>query len=106
MITFDDFKKLDLRIGKILSVEKIEGADKLLKLEVDFGEEKRQVVAGIAQYYEAEALIGKQCPFILNLEPRILRGVESNGMILAVGVGEAPILMHPDKDVPNGSVVR
>ena len=70
-VTFEDFKKLDVRIGKILSAERIENADRLLKLEVDFGEFKRQIVSGIAQLYVSSDLIGKECPFIVNLKPRI-----------------------------------
>ncbi len=104
-VSFDDFKKLDLRIGKIMSAERIEGSDKLLKLMVDFGAEQRQIVSGIALWYTPESLVGKSCPFILNLEPRMLRGVESQGMILAAG-GESPTLMHPDKDVLPGSLVK
>ena len=105
MITFEDFKKLEIRIGKILSAQKIEGTDKLLKLEVDIGKEKRQLVAGIAQYYEPEELINKQIPVLVNLEPRKIRGVESQGMLLAATEGEAPILLHPDKEVSPGSLI-
>lgn len=107
-ITFEDFKKLEIKIGKILSAEKIEGADKLLKLEVDFGDSpsKRQIVSGIAEFYTPESLIGKKFPFITNLEPRIIRGVESQGMILAVDNDGEIALLNPDKEVPMGSVVR
>lgn len=104
-INFEDFKKIDIRIGKILSAERIEGSDKLLKLQVDFGEEKRQIVAGIAQFYEPENLVGKESPFAFNLESRTLRGVESQGMILAAD-DEGPVLMSPDKDIKPGSVVK
>lgn len=105
MITFEDFKKLEIRIGKILSAQKVEGADKLLKLEVDIGKEKRQLVAGIARYYEPEELINKQIPVLVNLEPRKIRGVESQGMLLAATEGETPILLHPDKEVSPGSLI-
>lgn len=105
-IAFEDFKKLDIRIGKILSAEKIEGTDKLLKLEVDFVSEKRQIVSGIAQFNDPVSLVGKLCPFILNLEPRIIKGVESQGMILAADVKGQPVLLHPDKEIPEGSVIR
>jgi len=105
MITFEDFKKLEIRIGKILSAQKVKGADKLLKLEVDIGKEKRQLVAGIAQYYEPEELINKQIPVLVNLEPRKIRGVESQGMLLAAVEGKAPILLHPDKEVSPGSLI-
>lgn len=84
MITFDDFKKLDIRIGRVLSAEKVSGTDKLMKLEVDFGTEKRLLVAGIAQFFEPDHLIGKEVPVLMNLEPRSIRGIESQGMILAI----------------------
>jgi methionine--tRNA ligase beta chain len=111
-ISFDDFKKLDIRIGKILSAEKIEGSDKLIKLEVNFGVSetgegiKRQIVAGIAQFYAPEALIGKECPFAYNLAPRMLKGLESQGMILCPSDDGGPVLMHPDKEVAPGSMVK
>ena len=106
MINFDDFKKLEIRIGKILSAEKVEGTDKLLRLEIDFGAEKRQIVAGIAESYQPDQIIGRQVPVLMNLEPRTIRGVESQGMILAASVDGKPILLHPDGDVPPGTVVR
>lgn len=105
-INFNDFQKLDIRIGKILSAEKIEGADKLLKLEIDLGDEKRQLVAGLAQVYKPEDLVGKQIPVLVNLEPRVIHGLESQGMILAVDVDNKPILLHPEKEVPSGVIVR
>ncbi len=106
MITFDDFRKLEIRIGKIISSEKIEGADKLLKLEVDFGDEKRQIVAGIAEVYSSEQIVGKEIPVLTNLEPRKIRGIESQGMILAIDVNGKPILLYPEREVMPGSVVR
>jgi methionine--tRNA ligase beta chain len=106
MITFDDFKKMDMRIGKVLSAEKIEGTDKLMKIEIDLGTEKRQLVAGIADMYEPHSLIGKEIPVLMNLEPREIRGIESQGMILAVDVGGKPVIMHPDREVPPGSIIR
>lgn len=106
MITFEDFKKLDIKIGKIISAEKIEGADKLLKLEIDFGVEKRQIIAGIAEVYSPEQVIGKEIPVLINLEPRKIRGIESQGMILAVDVNNKPILLHPEREIPPGSIVR
>ena len=106
-ISFEDFKKLDVRIGTVLTCEKMEGSDKLLKLEVDFGEFKRQIVSGIAEFYAPEYLVGKQCPFIVNLEPRTIRGVESQGMILAADPGDnTAVLLHPEKQLPNGSIIR
>ncbi len=107
-ISFSDFKKLDIRIGKILSAEKAEGTDKLMKLRVDFGSEKRQIVTGIAEFYEPEDLIGKECPFLFNLEPKSFKGHESQGMILAVDVeGDRSdcILLHPNKETKPGARV-
>jgi methionine--tRNA ligase beta chain len=105
MISFEEFKKLQVRIGLIVEAERVEGTDKLLKLQVDFGDEKRQIVSGIAQFYAPEKLIGKQFPFVVNLEPRTIRGVESNGMILAISNGEKVVLLRPQKKVPAGSNV-
>ena len=106
MITFDDFKKLEIRIGKILSAGKVEGTDKLLKLEIDFGAEKRQIVAGIAETYQPDQIMGKEVPVLMNLEPRTIRGVESQGMILAADNNGKPVILHPDREVPPGSIVR
>lgn len=114
MITFEDFAKLEIKIGKVLSAEKMDGADKLLKLQVDFGpsassgqaSEQRQIVSGIAEFYSPDDLAGKEFPFIVNLEPRVIRGVESQGMILAADVEGQPVLMFPDKEIPPGSKVK
>lgn len=104
-ITFEDFKKLDIRVGEVKKAEKIPETDKLLKLEVDFGEESRQIVSGIADKYNSEDIIGKQFPFILNLEPRTIRGVESNGMIMAAD-DDSPILLSPLEKVKNGAIIK
>lgn len=106
MISYDDFAKLKIQIATIKSAEKIEGADKLIKLIVDLGDEERQLVAGIAQNHECEKLIGKQVPVLTNLEPREIRNVVSHGMILAVDEEKNAILLHPEKKVENGSTVR
>lgn len=106
MITFEDFSKLEIRIGKVLDAEKVEGTDKLIKLKIDLGTEKRQIVAGIAESYKPEKLIGKELPILVNLEPKKFRGLESQGMILAADMNGKPILMHPDKEVPPGSLVK
>ena len=106
MIKFEEFMKLDIRIGKIISAEKVEATDKLMKLEVDLGNEKRQLVAGIAEYYNPEEIIGKKTPVLTNLEPKTFKGIESQGMILAVDVNNEPVLLLPEKDVPEGSKVR
>lgn len=105
-LTFDEFKKLDLRIGKIIEAEKVEGADKLLKLKVDIGTEVRPVVAGIAQWYRPEDLIGREIVVVANLAPATIRGVESRGMLLAADQEGRAILLKPDQDVPPGSKVR
>jgi methionyl-tRNA synthetase len=108
MATVDDFAKIEMRVGTIVTADYIPGADKLLKLLVDFGEETpRQILSGIREYYEPEQLIGKQCPFITNLDPRTMRGLTSYGMILAVGLESGgAVLLHPDTHVPNGSKLR
>ncbi|MBI4095086.1 MAG: methionine--tRNA ligase subunit beta [Candidatus Liptonbacteria bacterium] len=107
MITFDDFKKLDIRIGKVLSAEKIPDSDKLVKLIIDIGGEERQVVAGIAESYpDPTALAGKEVPVIVNLEPRKLKGHMSEGMILAADADGHPVLLHPDREIPPGSIIR
>lgn len=106
MITYEDFAKLEIKIGKIVSAEKVENADKLLKLEIDFGHEKRQIVSGIADWYNPEDLIGKLVPVLVNLEPRNFRGVESQGMILAVDADDKAILIEPIKGVPLGSKIK
>ncbi len=106
LIEMSEFARLDLRIGKIVNAERIEGSKKLIKLEVDVGNEMRQLVAGIAEEYTPESLIGTLVPVLTNLKPAKLMGVESRGMILAVDVKGKPILLHPDKEVPAGSRVR
>ncbi len=104
-ITFDDFKKIEIRIGKVLTCEKMEKADKLLRLQVDFGDFKRQIISGISQWYQPEDLEGKLLPFIVNLEPRNFRGEESQGMLMAVEGEDKPIFLEPGKDVKIGSIV-
>jgi len=106
VIEMSEFAKLDLRIGKIVNTERIEGSKKLIKLNVDVGNEMRQLVAGIAEEYTPEKLIGELVPVLVNLKPAKLMGVESQGMILAVEVNGKPILLHPDKEVPTGSRIR
>jgi methionyl-tRNA synthetase len=106
IIDINEFAKLDLRIGKIENAERVKGSKKLIKLEVDVGDETRQLVAGIAEEYTPESLIGKLVPMLANLKPVKLMGVESQGMILAVDVNGKPILLHPDREVPAGSRVR
>jgi methionyl-tRNA synthetase len=108
MISIDDFKKVEITVGKILSAEFIEGSEKLLKLSVDFGEERpRQVVSGIRKYFaEPETLIGVKCGFVTNLEPRPLMGLVSEAMILAASTDEAFSLLRVDESMPVGAKVK
>lgn len=114
MISYDDFAKLDIRIGEIKTVEIVEGADKLLKLTVDVGEKhddgtpcSRQIISGIRTFFEdPHILIGRKCPFLVNLEPRTIRGFESRGMILAASTEEGFALLHPHTDLPPGSKIK
>ena len=104
-ISFDQFTAVEIRLGTIQAVEAVEGADKLLKLKVDLGEkEPRQIVSGIREYFpDEQELVGKQCPFVTNLAPRKIRGVESQGMILAGQAGEAFAILHPNSQLPAGT---
>jgi len=120
-ITYEEFKKLDMRVGTIRHVEPVEGADKLLKCLIEFTEDVkthdfidengdsipvRQIVSGIREYYpDYEQLIGKQVLYVINLEPRTIRGVESHGMLMAVG-DDVPVFLIPEKKIPSGSRVR
>ena len=137
MATIDDFHKIEMKIGTVLVAEVVPDADKLLRLEVDFGpvqkpaieltghhaqaedapgseqeykpedRDVRQILSGIREYYKPEDLIGKQFPFVTNLEPRKLRGLESHGMILAVGTDDGgAVLLHPIREVTPGSKLR
>lgn len=107
MITFDDFQKLDIRIGEIIAAERLAGTDKLLKLTVNIGRETRQLVAGIAESYAPESIVGQRIPILTNLEPRTIRGVESQGMILCPSTAEGkPVLLLPERDVPLGAKVK
>ncbi len=108
MINFEDFTKLDICIGTIVSAEKIPDADKLLCLMVDLGEEfPRQIVSGIAEHFtEPEILVGKQVPVLLNLNPRTIRGVESQGMILYVVGGDKLTTLESSEKMTNGTPVK
>lgn len=101
-ITIDDFAKVDMRSATVLACEKIEGTSKLLKLQLDLGSERRQVVSGLAEFYKAEELIGKQVIIVANLKPAKIRGVESNGMVLTVGGGNELKILTSEKAVANG----
>ena len=106
-IQYDDFAKLDLRIGTITSAEKVEKADKLLKLQVNLGEETRTIVSGIAQHFSPESLVNKQVIVVANLAPRKMRGIESQGMILTAEQPDGKlILVNPDAPTTDGSSVK
>ena len=108
-INYNDWKKVEIKIGQILTVERIEKSEKLLKLSVDFSEGKpRQIISGIAKYFPViEDLINKKCAFVTNLEPKPLMGLESNGMVLAVGGGDTPFSLFEVKtEIPVGVVAK
>lgn len=108
MVSFEEFKKLEIKIGKVISAERIPDSDKLIKFMFDIGGgEQRQILAGIAEIYpDPSVLIGKEMPIVLNLEPRKLRGFVSEGMMLAADGEGKPVLLHPACEVPPGSEVR
>ncbi len=108
IINYDDFAKLDIAIGEILSVEVVEGADKLLRLEVNVGEEEpRQIVSGIREFFDdPQELVGVRCPFLVNLEPRVIRGLESQGMILAAADEEVFAFLKPHNDLSPGTRIN
>ncbi|MBA3715811.1 MAG: methionine--tRNA ligase subunit beta, partial [Pyrinomonadaceae bacterium] len=109
LINIEDFAKVEMRVGEILTAERVPKADKLLRFTIDIGEAPpRQVLAGIAQYYEPEKLIGRKIIVVANLQPRKLRGFESHGMVLAASVGDEgrPVLATFTEDVPNGARLR
>ena len=106
-ISFKEFQKLDMRIGKVLEADQIPNSKSLIRMVVDFGEERRQAVAGLLQWYKPQDLIGKKCVFILNLKKRKLMGVESQCMVLAAedDEGNATVLL-PEKDIVEGSKIH
>lgn len=107
MVNIDDFAKLDLRVVKVEDAQPMEGSDKLLKLTVDIGGESRQILSGIGKSYEASSLVGRDLIAIVNLEPRMMMGEESQGMILATGDDiENITLIQPEKSVSPGSTIR
>lgn len=106
-ISIDDFKKVEIRIGEIKSAEPIVGSEKLLKLVVNFGDHDRQVLSGIAKYFpEPSELVGKKCPFVTNLAPRMMMGLESQAMIMAAGGGggEVPFALFETEGAPGARV--
>jgi methionyl-tRNA synthetase len=105
-ISIEDFAKVQLRAGQIIEAEKVTGSRKLVKLKVDLGSETRQVVAGIAEAYEPEALIDKKIVLVANLKPAKLMGIESNGMVVAATADGKPVLATFAENVPNGALLK
>jgi methionyl-tRNA synthetase len=109
MISIDEFSKIEVKVGTVLSAEHVPETDKLLRLVVDFAEESgpRQIVSGIRAYVnEPEDLVGRQLAFVTNLEPRTIKGLESNGMLFAVGNAETFAFLTPDRQVPPGTAAH
>jgi methionine--tRNA ligase beta chain len=106
-MTIDEFKNADLRVGKIVAAERVEGSEKLLKLQVEIGEDKpRQILSGIAKWYSPDDLLEKEVVIIANLDPRMMMGMESQGMLLAAhGEDGVPVIIMPAKDVPFGAKI-
>lgn len=105
-ITFAEWQKLDLRVAKIIDVNPHPNADKLYLLEVDLGREKRQLVAGLKQHYKPEQLKGKLCIVFTNLEPATIRGVKSEGMVLAAVSDKDVVILQPEKEIESGSKIQ
>ena len=105
-IDYDDFSKLDLRVAKILTVEKIPGKSRIVKGEIDLGEEKRDVIIGGAEFYEADELIGKTVIAVINLMPKKIAGIESNAMLLAADTNGKPFWLTVDDKVPLGAKIK
>lgn len=122
MISIDDFKKVEMRVGKVLEALRVEGSEKLLKLRVDIGgdsstgssielsqmpsgQAERQIIAGVGKQYEPEALVGRSIVIVTNLEPRSLMGLESQGMLLAASLDDTIAILGPDKNIPPGSIL-
>ena len=105
IINFDDFSKLKIRVGKIINAEAVTGSNKLIKMKIDIGDEERQIVAGIAKYYSLEDLVDKTVIVLVNLEPRKIFGVESQGMLLAAIDGDKVSLLQTDNEMNAGSEI-
>jgi len=106
IISYDEFKKIDLRVGKVISAEEVSGADKLLKLGINLGEETRTIVAGVKKHYSVEEILGKKIAIVCNLQPVKLRGIESQGMLLAAVTKDNVVLLTVDKDITEGSKIQ
>ena len=107
MINIDDFLKVEIRVGTVLEAQEVEGSEKLIKLSVDFGEDDpRTVLTGMKAWHGPEHFKGKQLVFVVNLEPRSMMGIESQGMVMAADPEEGPVLLIPEKQVPAGTKIR
>ncbi len=107
MIAYEDFKKIELKVGLVVEAERVEGSEKLLKLKVDLGEsEPRQIIAGIGKNYDPASLLGKEIIVVANLEPKKLMGLESNGMLLAADSPDGPVVLMPEKEVEPGTLIK
>ena len=106
VITYDDFSKLDMRVAKVISVEKIPGKSKIVKGVIDLGDEKRDVIIGGAEYYLPEELVGKTVIALVNLEPRIIGGIESGAMLLAADLNDKPFWLTVPDDVAPGTKIK
>jgi methionyl-tRNA synthetase len=104
-ISLEDFSKIDIRVAKIIAVERIEGSEKLLRIELEFDDQWRQVVAGIGKNYSPDGLLGKEVVFVANLKSKLIKGIESQGMILAAISPDGPVILVPEREVPPGSKV-
>ncbi len=105
-ISIEQFKEIDLRVARITAAERVEGTDKLLKLQLDLGDEQRQIVSGIAEKYAPEDIVGREIIVVYNLEPKSLKGVESQGMLLAASGDGFISLLAPDQEVPPGTRIH
>ncbi len=105
-ISIEDFARVEMRVGQVVEAEKVEGSKKLIRLRVDIGTEIRQVVAGIADVYEAASLLNRKVVIVANLKPVRLMGIESNGMVVAASIGGKPVLATFTEDVPNGALLK
>lgn len=106
MINYEEFSKIELRTAKIISAERVEGSEKLIRLQVELGPEQRQILAGIGKTYEPESLVGKTVIIVANLEPRKLMGQISQGMLLAADDGGGPVILTIEKEINSGAQVK
>jgi methionine--tRNA ligase beta chain len=106
LISIDEFARLDLRVARVEAAERVQGTDKLLKMQITLGDEQRQIVAGLAHLYPPEKMVGKLIVVVANLQPAKLRGIESQGMLLAAQDGDQVVIVSPETDIAPGAIVR